>query len=207
MKKLSDLKQYKIVVGVDEVGRGPLAGPVAIGVCAIPFSKIIHLKEIGFFNGVKDSKKLSDKKREEWLSKIKFFKSEGYLDYCVSFASNKMIDKFGIVYSIKSALKDALKKIKINPENSIILLDGGLKAPKEFKNQKTIIKGDEKEPIISLASIAAKVARDKKMIKYSKKFPRYGFEIHKGYGTLLHRQNIKKYGLSELHRKSFCGIL
>ena len=186
------------------VGRGPLAGPVAVGACVISVLNNERLIEEGFFAGIKDSKKLSEKKREEWLDKIKECKAKGDLDYCVSFVSNKIIDEKGIVYSIRFALMENLKKLKINPLNSMILLDGGLKAPEEFIFQQTIIKGDEKEPIISLASIAAKVARARKMVEYSRKFPQYGFEIHKGYGTLLHRENIKKHGLSELHRKSFC---
>ena len=126
------------------------------------------------------------------------------MDYSVAFVSNEIIDEKGIAYSIRFALRETLDKLKINPLDSMILLDGELKAPEEFIFQQTIIKGDEKEPIISLASIAAKVARDRMMVEYSKKFPQYGFEIHKGYGTLVHRQNIEEYGLSELHRKSFC---
>lgn len=204
MKKLNKAVDYKFVVGIDEVGRGPLAGPVAVGACAISVLKIKALQRAGFFKGIRDSKKLSEKKRGEWLGKIKELKAKGDLDYRISFLSNKMIDKKGISHCLILAIKKSLKKLKTDPLKTMILLDGGLKAPENFKRQKTIIKGDEKEPIISLASIAAKVGRDRKMVAYSKKFPQYGFEIHKGYGTLLHRQNIKKFGLSELHRKSFC---
>lgn len=195
---------FQYIVGIDEVGRGPLAGPVAVGACVISMLNNERLTEEGFFKGIKDSKKLSKKKREEWLQKINELKVKGDLDYSVVFVSNEIIDEKGIVYSIKFALRETLKKLKINPLNSMILLDGGLKAPEEFIFQQTIIKGDEKEPVISLASITTKVARDLKMVNYSQKFPQYGFEIHKGYGTLLHRQNIEKCGLSELHRKSFC---
>ncbi|MEK9182323.1 MAG: ribonuclease HII [Patescibacteria group bacterium] len=202
--KNKDKNKFQYIVGIDEVGRGPLAGPVAVGACLISALKIKSLQAKGFFKGIKDSKKLSEKSREEWLEKIEELKTKGDLDYSVSFVSNKIIDKKGISHCLRLAIENSLKKLKAEPLKTMILLDGGLKAPEEFIYQKTIIKGDEKEPIISLASIAAKVARDRKMVGYSKKFPQYGFEIHKGYGTLLHRQRIKKYGLSELHRKSFC---
>lgn len=205
--KNKNKNKFQYIVGIDEVGRGPLAGPVAVGACLISVSKIKSLQAKGFFKGIKDSKKLSEKKREEWLEKIKELKSEGDLDYHISFVSNKIIDKKGISHCLKLAMKNSLKKLKVNPLKTMILLDGGLKAPEEFIFQKTIIKGDEKEPIISLASIAAKVARDRKMVGYSKKFSQYGFEIHKGYGTALHRRKIRENGLSKLHRKSFCKIV
>lgn len=201
------MNKFDFIIGIDEVGRGPLAGPVAVGACAISVLNNEHLIKERFFTDIKDSKKLSEKKRVKWLNKMNRLKAKGVLDYRVAFVSNKTIDKKGIAYSIKLALKENLKKLNINPLNTMVLLDGGLKAPEEFVFQQTIIKGDEKEPIISLASIVAKVTRDLKMVRYSKKFPQYGFEIHKGYGTLLHRQNIKKRGLSKLHRKSFCKNL
>ena len=196
--------KFQYLIGIDEVGRGPLAGPIAVGVCVISVSKIKSFMKKGFFRGIRDSKKLNAKKREDWYEKMKELKEKGGLDYYISFVSNKMIDEKGISYCLKLAIKNSLKKLKADPLQSVVLLDGGLKAPEEFTNQKTIIKGDEKEPIISLASIAAKVARDRKMVAYSKKFPQYGFEIHKGYGTALHCRKIKKYDLSKLHRKSFC---
>src|SRR3989344_7028788 len=197
-------ERFQYLIGIDEVGRGPLAGPVAVGACLISVSEIKRLRAKGFFKNIRDSKKLSEKKREEWLGRIKELKAKGYLDYYVSFVSNKKIDDYGIAHCIRSAIKNSLKKLKADPLKTIILLDGGLKAPEEFMNQKTIIKGDEKEPIISLASIAAKVARDRKMVEYSKKFPQYGFNIHKGYGTVSHCRKIRENGLSGLHRKSFC---
>lgn len=202
--KNKNKNKFQYIVGIDEVGRGPLAGSVAVGACLISVSKIKSLQGKGFFKGIKDSKKLSEKKREEWLGKIEELKAKGDLDYSVSFVNNKMIDKKGISQCIKMAIKSSLKKLKAEPLKTMILLDGGLKAPDEFVHQKTIIKGDEKEPIISFASIAAKVARDRKMVEYSKKFPQYGFEIHKGYGTKAHYKKIKENGFCEIHRKSFC---
>lgn len=202
--KFFDMSNYKFIVGIDEVGRGPLAGPVVVGACLISVSKIKKLRAEGFFKSLKDSKKLSEKKREEWLGRINERNENGDLDYNIAFVSNKIIDKKGTSYSLRLATKRLLKKLKTDPFRTMILLDGGLKAPEEFTRQKTIIKGDEKKPIISLASIVAKVARDRKMILYSKKFPKYGFDIHKGYGTVLHRRKIRQNGLSELHRKTFC---
>lgn len=202
--KNKDKDKFKYLIGIDEVGRGPLAGPVAVGACLISVLKIKRLREGGFFKGIKDSKKLNEKKREEWLSKIKERKAKGDLDYCVSFVSNKTIDRKEISHCLRLAIKKSLEKLKAEPLKTMVLLDGGLKAPEEFIFQKTIIKGDEKEPIISLASIVAKVARDHKMVAYSKKFSQYGFDIHKGYGTALHRRKILENGLSELHRKTFC---
>lgn len=202
--QMKNKNKFQYIIGIDEVGRGPLAGPVAVGACLISVSKIKRLREEGFFVGIKDSKKLSEKKREEWLGKINEFKTKNGLDYSVSFVGNKIIDKKGISQCIKLAIKNSLKKLKAEPLKTMILLDGGFKAPDEFVHQKTIIKGDEKEPIISFASIVAKVARDRKMVEYSKKFPQYGFEIHKGYGTAFHIQKISQNGPSKLHRKSFC---
>jgi len=191
--------KFQYLIGIDEVGRGPLAGPVAVGACLIPVLKIKSLRAEGFFKNIRDSKKLSEKKREEWLGRIKEIKTKGDLNYQVSFVSNKKIDEKGISYCLRLAIKNSLKKIKADPLKTMVLLDGGLKAPEEFTHQKTIIKGDEKEPIISLASIAAKVARDQKMVTYSNKFPQYDLHIHKGYGTALHCRKIHENGLSELH--------
>ena len=213
--KNKEKERFQYLVGIDEVGRGPLAGPVAVGAVGIKLNskhEIRNSKQILNFKFknfklpkcIKDSKKLSEKKREEWLGRIKELKAKGDLDYYVSFVSNKKIDDKGIAHCIRSAIKNSLKKLKADPLKTMILLDGGLKAPEEFVFQKTIIKGDEKEPIISLASIAAKVARDRKMVEYSKQFPQYGFDIHKGYGTASHCRKIRENGLSELHRKSFC---
>lgn len=187
----------KFIVGIDEAGRGPLAGPMAIGIVVLRKNHKLSL------SGIRDSKKLSPKGREEWFKKISLWRKEGKISFCVMFVSPKDIDTKGLSWGLRSLIEKGLKKISANPLNSMIFLDGGLKAPKNFKFQKTIIKGDEKIPVISLASIAAKVFRDRKMIALAKKYPKYGFEIHKGYGTLAHRKVIKKFGESPVHRKSF----
>ena len=192
-----------ILVGIDEVGRGPLAGPVAVGIVCFP--KNIEHRVFNIFGEVKDSKKLTEKGRGEWFYKIKRLKKEGKLNYTVHYKSATFIDKHGISKAIRSCIEMGLLKLNINPRASEILLDGSLKAPKEFKEQKTIIKGDEKEIIIALASIVAKVSRDKKMVNLAKKYVGYNLQKHKGYGTVDHRKAIKELGLSVIHRKSFCA--
>ena len=128
--------KFDFIVGIDEVGRGPLAGPVAVGACLISVLKIKRLIDGGFFKGIRDSKKLSEKRREEWLEKIEELKTKGDLDYFVSFVSNKSIDKKGISHCLRLAIKKSLKKLKAEPSKTMVLLDGGLKAPEEFIYQK-----------------------------------------------------------------------
>ncbi len=189
------------LVGIDEAGRGPLAGPVAVGVIAI------GKKDLLKWGRVRDSKQLGEKKREEIFEKIKNEAKNSSLRFAVSFGSVKEIDDTGITRATALGVARALQKLKLNPKNTKILLDGSLRAPSKFKNQKTIIKGDEKETIIALASIVAKVSRDRLMVRLSKKHSKYGFEIHKGYGTEKHIAFIRKFGLSKIHRKSFCRNL
>jgi ribonuclease HII len=193
----------KIVIGIDEVGRGPLAGPVSVCVLSMPIDNYEIFKKMEEREKLRDSKKLSEKKRNEWFEKIENWRKEGFLNYSYQTMSASEIDNFGISVAIKKCVEKGLEDLKTDPEAEI-LLDGSLIAPAKFKNQTTIIRGDEKEPIISLASIAAKVIRDNFMKTLAEKFPNYGLEIHKGYGTLSHREAIKEYGLSDVHRKSFC---
>lgn len=192
------MNSFLYPIGVDEVGRGPIAGPVAVG--AFVFLKPEAKK---LFCGVKESKQLTEEKREEWFERILIAQKNGHVNFCVSFQSEKVIDEKGLSFAIKKCVNDSLEELKINCRECLILLDGGLKAPKEYINQKTIIKGDDKEMVIALASICAKVLRDRKMKKWGKKYPAYGFEIHKGYGTKGHYMAVKKNGLMELHRRSF----
>lgn len=212
--------KHKYLIGIDEVGRGPLAGPVAVGVVKL---KVESLKlKIRWGNGFRDSKKLSAKAREAWMVKIEEARNEGWLEYAVAFVTPSVIDRKGIAFSVRTALARALEniEIKVGPlfrvapvlnskfhilNSARILLDGGLRAPAHYTNQQTIIKGDEKELVIALASIVAKVTRDKRMVALAKKFPEYGFEKHKGYGTRAHYEAIKKHGITPHHRKSFLG--
>lgn len=189
-------------IGIDEVGRGPIAGPVAVG--AFVFLKHDAKK---LFRGVKESKQLTEKKREEWFGRIQNAYEAGHVDFQVTFQSEKIIDTKGLSYAIKTALFKSLGAIVVRNslklKNIKVLLDGGLKAPANYPGQKTIIKGDEKEMTIALASICAKVLRDRKMNELAKRHPEYGFEKHKGYGTRAHYLAIEKYGMLKMHRKSF----
>ncbi len=203
-------KQANIfIIGIDEVGRGPIAGPVAVGAFVVLQPEIAKLGKL--FRGVKESKQISHEKREEWFVKIKKAQKIGVVDFAVTFQSEKIIDTKGLSFAIKNALAISISKIVVknkkaglNPAAALVLLDGGLKAPAHFINQKTIIRGDAKEQTIALASICAKVLRDRRMVAFASKHPNYGFEIHKGYGTKAHYAAIKKHGLSPLHRRSFC---
>lgn len=204
-------KRYKYIIGIDEAGRGPLAGPVAIGAVLV----INNFKSQKFLEGIKDSKKMSVKQREEWDQYFKFSafvktmadKQKLNFKFAVAFVGQKTIDKKGISFAVKLGIKRIIMKLEkeagINSENCFIMLDGLLKAPAEY-NQETVVKGDEKIPVISAASIIAKVARDKRMMNFHKKFPQYGFDRHKGYGTKLHYEKIRAHGLCPLHRRSYC---
>lgn len=189
----------KFIVGIDEVGRGPLAGPIAF--CAFKMPVDFSAKSFG---KIKDSKLLTPSRRKEIFCRLEKLKKDKKVDYAVCFESAKKIDHINIAEAGKLCIKNSLGKIKAKPSECMVLLDGGIKAPKKFKNQKTIIGGDKKERSIAFASIIAKVKRDELMCKLAKKYPEYGFEIHKGYGTKKHRELIKKYGLCPEHRKSFC---
>lgn len=188
------------IIGIDEAGRGPLAGPVSIGLCIVPADF-----DFKVFPNLKDSKKLSEKRRVEILKQMREMQKEKILNFSVALVSNKIIDDKGIVFAITSGINGLLNKINIDKDKVKILLDGGLVAPEEFIHQETIIKGDEKEAVISLASIVAKVTRDEYMTKIAPDYVEYGFEIHKGYGTKKHIEMIKTNGLSIVHRRSFCS--
>lgn len=195
------MARIKYIVGVDEAGRGPLAGPITIGVvCARP-------RAMRLFAGVRDSKKLTPAAREKWFQKICAHAARGRLSYGVAFVGNRAIDQEGIVGATRKAIARTLARLPIAPHECILLLDGSLSAPEEYIFQRTIIGGDDKVRVIAAASIVAKVKRDRRMIRLAKKFPQYGFDIHKGYGTKLHKELIQKHGLSPVHRTSYCKNL
>ncbi len=191
-------RQKKYLVGVDEVGRGSVAGPVAVGVVVL-----YSYKRTNIFEGVRDSKKLTQLQREEWAQKIYNAQAQHILDFAVGYSSPFFIDTHGIVRAIQCAMNKALCRLDCPPKDSKIMLDGALYAPLRYLHQTTTIKGDELIPIISLASIVAKVSRDRKMRCFSKKFNEYGFDAHKGYGTKKHFEAIKLHGLCKIHRKTF----
>lgn len=186
------------IVGIDEAGRGPLAGPVAVGVVVVADGFDWNL-----LPGVNDSKKLTATKRETIYKRTKELRKKGKLTFAVGQVSAAQIDKIGITKAVQLAMNRCISRLEINPKNTYIKLDGSLKAPVEFK-QETIIKGDSKEKCIGLASICAKVTRDEYMMKQAKKYPEYGFEQHMGYGTKLHREKIAECGYSRIHRVSYC---
>lgn len=189
----------QFLVGVDEAGRGPLAGPLAVGV--VVTHKSFAIPEM--FPGVADSKVLSEKKREELYGLLVKFQKRGLLRYTVIYVPAATIDRIGLTRATMRAVHSGVRRLAPEIDGYKVLLDGLLHAPIEYK-QETIIRGDASEPIISLASIIAKVNRDRLMKRLAKKYPKYGFELHKGYGTKMHRKQIRKFGVSELHRKSFC---
>lgn len=153
--------------------------------------------------GIRDSKKLSRKKREEWFDLLKKYKKEGKCNYKVVYASHRDIDIHGISAMISRCVQKALCSLGVSPQESHILLDGSLYAPQEYIHQETIIKGDDKESVISAASVVAKCSRDAKMVRCGAQYPLYGFEIHKGYGTQAHYKALYRHGPSSIHRKSF----
>lgn len=187
------------VAGVDEAGRGPLAGPISVGVVFTKTSGPANFNPAKagrkLLKNIRDSKKLSAVQRDKWFEIIK-----NNFEYKCSMVSSRVIDKIGIQKATKLAVARVLKKLSKKPD--LVLLDGALFAPKNYE-QRTIIRGDEKVPLISAASIVAKVSRDKKMCHLHKFYPQYHFERHKGYGTKLHYEMIKKNGVSSEHRKSY----
>lgn len=212
-----------ITIGIDEAGRGPLAGPVSVGLFATDSKTARWILKNIFENKLRDSKKLSEKKREEIYKKLLILKKQNLVYFSVSHTSNKIIDKYGISYAINLGINKCLKefenfnigyllKIENLPAGEVgcklkILLDGSLKAPESYLSQKTIIGGDAKNIFIACASIVAKVSRDRLMCRLALKYPEYSLEIHKGYGTSLHTKAIKKFGLLNIHRQSFCNVI
>src|SRR3989344_4052045 len=189
----------RFLVGVDEAGRGALAGPVAVGVAMVPSGFDFTLVP-----GVKDSKQLSPKERERIYALARRLQKEKLLDFKVAMVGAGVIDRIGITRATAKAVARGVFRLSCTPDEAEVRLDGLLHAPTAYTFQETIIRGDQTEPIISLASIMAKVTRDRYMVRIAKRYPAYDLARHKGYGTLLHRQCIEKHGLSDLHRKYFC---
>lgn len=203
-------KGYKYIVGLDESGRGPLAGPVVAVAATIKKPKpaqrllISDINRFGWVCEIKDSKKLSPKKREKIFE---IFKKNSQIEWGIGKVSEKIIDKINIFEATKLAMKRAIKNLekKTNKKIDFLILDGNFKLDLPIP-QKPIIKADEKVFSCALASVIAKVKRDRMMEKYAKKFPKYSFEKHKGYPTPLHLKMLKKYGSCEIHRKSFSPV-
>ena len=178
----------KYIIGADEVGRGSFAGPICAAAVKINYSHLALL------TNVKDSKKLSAKKREEIFSMVE----ENNIEYSFNESSNTFIDQFGIKNANEKVLTDSISDIYTG--NEIVYVDHF--KINDFKSI-SVVRGEDNCRAIALASIIAKVLRDNLMIKFSEKYPEYSFEKNKGYGTRDHREAISKYGLSNIHRKSF----
>ena len=179
---------YEIICGVDEAGRGPLAGPVCAAAVILPMGLEIP--------GLTDSKKLTDKKRRELFPVIK----EQAIAYGIGLASHEEIDEINILQATYLAMERALAQLSVKPD--IALIDGN--RAKDFGLPvRTVVKGDSLSMNIAAASILAKVTRDDLMLELAEKYPEYGFEVHKGYGTKAHYEALRVHGASEIHRKTF----
>ena len=187
------------VLGVDEAGRGPLAGPVAVGVVATPE----RFNLVRAFPGLADSKRLTPLARLTIFKELRAYARTGELAFCVRLSGAGVIDSRGITRAVAAATARGVRALAPDPSDVRVYLDGLLTAPEEY-NQQTIIGGDEAVPLISLASIVAKVSRDRLMHQMAKKYPEYGFERHVGYATMEHRQAISRFGLCTIHRRTFC---
>ena len=192
-------KKVKYIIGIDEVGRGPIAGPVTVCAFAVHVEHMDHLHSIGF----RDPKKLSPQQREQFADILNACASSHMCTWAIESSSCEMIDTRGITHAIQNALDRCLKKLDIHPEYADIYLDGRLRAPKNYFRQHTVVHGDDLFPVISCASILAKVFRDQMMNDYDQEFPGYSLFENKGYGTPAHYRAIKKHGPSPLHRRSF----
>ena len=181
-------REYDFICGIDEVGRGPLAGPVVAGAVILPKDcRILYIN---------DSKQLTEKKREELYDII----MERAVSCCVGYASPERINEINILQATYEAMREALNKLVPQPD---ILLNDAVTIPGVEIRQIPIVKGDAKSITIGAASIIAKVTRDRLMAEYDKVFPEYGFAANKGYGSAAHIEALKKYGPTPIHRKSF----
>ena len=181
--------KIKYICGIDEAGRGPLAGPVVVGAVILPVDSLIE--------GVNDSKKISEKKRERVFEEI----VSTAISYSTGIVDQRTIDEINILNATKLAVKKAIERLEIKPD--LILVDALTGIETFGIPYKSIIKGDAKEYSIAAASIIAKVTRDRMMLEWDKVFPEYGFAKHKGYGTASHIQALKENGPCMLHRKTF----
>ncbi len=180
---------YKLVCGIDEAGRGPLAGPVYAAAVILPLGLEIE--------GLNDSKKLSEKKREQLFDVI----CEKAIDYSIGVATEREIDEINILNATFLAMHRAVEGLKRKPDYALI--DGNQYPRIPFVTEETVVKGDAKSMSIAAASILAKVSRDRFMLEKAKEYPQYQFEKHKGYGTKLHYEMLNEYGASPIHRMTF----
>lgn len=197
----------RYLIGVDEAGRGALAGPVCVGAVLYPedfdWKECFSLITSRGAPVLRDSKKLSAQQRSILFE---YIAEHGRLRHAAAFVDAKTIDDIGIVNAAKQATAVAVRELGVGPEKAHVLLDAGLSVSSEWM-QESFIKGDERIPAIAFASIVAKVLRDRLMEDYATDYAAYLFDTHKGYGTIKHRTAIRKHGLSDLHRATFCSSL
>ena len=197
---------YKIVAGLDEAGRGPLAGPV-VAASAVFNNEKLQLKNKKLLRQINDSKKLTGKKREELYE---FITKCGLFEWGIGVVSEKIIDKINIKQASELAMEQALEKMekKANKKTDFLIIDGNQLKNKKLKSipHKLIVAADAKVFSCAASSILAKVTRDRLMLKLDKKYPKYKFRTHKGYGTKLHCRLLKKYGPCPAHRRSFSPV-
>lgn len=189
------------LLGVDEAGRGPLAGPVSVGVIAVPLGFDVARE----FPGVADSKLLNPQKREIIFAELERRGQLGDVRFVARFSSHAYIDKFGITRAVRRAVWSGVRYLAAESSESVVMLDGLLHAPQDYV-QRTVTGGDLRVPLVSLASIVAKVTRDHLMERLAAQYPEYGFDAHKGYGTPEHKRAIARFGLCDIHRRTYCGI-
>jgi len=185
-------KEINSIAGVDEAGRGPLAGPVVAAAVVLPRGLIIP--------DLKDSKQLSAKKRKILFGIIK----KKALAYAVGIVNSEIIDEINILQATFLAMHNAVVKLKVKPD--LCLIDGNREVPGLFCNQKAVVSGDAKSASVAAASILAKVSRDEIMLEYAKVYSVYDFEKHKGYGTRRHIEALRKYGVCPIHRTTFSPV-
>jgi ribonuclease HII len=188
----------RFVLGVDEAGRGPLAGPLSIGVVSVPE----HVDLLALFPTLNDSKQLTEKKRESIFTALEDVKEEQGISYIVLYEDALAIDELGLTEVVRRSVWRGVEELLPDVSEGKVFLDGLLSAPPHYE-QETVVGGDGLVPSIMLASIVAKVSRDRLMVELAHTYPEYGFEKHKGYGTKAHYEAIEKHGLTPLHRRRF----
>ena len=189
----------RITIGIDEVGRGALAGPVVLAAVALTGRISWRHPRLG---RIRDSKKLTPKRREEWS---RYLTGHPALAWRVARVSPAIIDRINITRAANLAAYRLVQRTIPNG-NAFVWLDGGLALPPHIPHR-ALIRGDERKPLIAAASIIAKVWRDRHMGRLAADLPAYGFDVHKGYGTYRHRRVLKRHGLSAIHRRTFCSRL
>jgi ribonuclease HII len=196
--------KWDYIIGVDEAGRGPLAGPVSVGGTLLDVTKLREIREIEEFLWLDDSKKMTqirrDKVYEIFLPMV---------DHAHTFVDEGLIDSINILEATKLGMQEVVEDLLLLVDSTaqskiLVLIDGNFGLEELCVSQKSVIQGDSKYACIAMASVIAKVSRDRLMNQKALEYPQYGFEKHKGYGTRMHMEKIRELGLSSIHRKSFC---